>query len=293
MGQAGAAMRSALRFSRRAGSGVMLNVAEAGPENGRIVVLLHGFPEFWYGWRHQIDALADAGYRVIAPDQRGYNESDRPKRIADYDLDRLAADVIALGDGLGEKKLRVVGHDWGAAVAWWIATRHPDRLERFAALSAPHPAVWVDAMRTHPEQRRRSRYVTAFRLPWLPELLMRQGNFRAFAQALREAKRPDACSDADLERYRAAWAMPGAPTGMVNWYRALLARRWDLPSVDRIDVPALLIWGDDDKYGVRDLAERSLALCSRAAAVHLDATHWVQHDEPERVNALLLDFLAR
>jgi epoxide hydrolase 4 len=282
-----------LRFTRRAGSGVTLHTAEAGPENGPVVVLLHGFPEFWYGWRHQIDALAAAGYRVVAPDQRGYNESDRPTRIAEYDLDRLAQDVIALGDGLGAAKLRVIGHDWGAAVAWWLVTRWPDRVERFAALAAPHPAVWVEAMRSHPEQRRRSRYVKAFRLPWLPELMMRQGGFKVLAAALRETKRPDACSEADLALYRAAWARPGALTGMVNWYRALLARRWDVKEVGRIDVPALMIWGDDDKYGVRDLAERSLALCNRASAIHLDATHWVQHDEPERVNELLLDFLGR
>jgi epoxide hydrolase 4 len=287
------AIRTPLRFSRRAGDGVSLHVAEAGPEDGRIVVLLHGFPEFWYGWRHQIDALAEAGWRVIAPDQRGYNESDRPKGVAAYDLDRLAADVVALADGLGAAKLSVVGHDWGAAVAWWLATRHPHRLERFAALSAPHPAVWVDAMRHHPVQRRKSGYVKAFRLPFLPEFMMRQGNFKALAAALREGKRPEACSGADLARYRAAWAMPGALTGMVNWYRALLARRWDGTSVGRIDVPALVVWGNDDKYGVRELAERSVALCDRASAVYLDASHWLPHDEPEQVNALLLDFLGR
>jgi pimeloyl-ACP methyl ester carboxylesterase len=287
------ATRFPVRSSRRTGNGVSLHVAEAGPEDGPIILLLHGFPEFWYGWRHQIDALAEAGYRVIAPDQRGYNTSDRPKSVAAYDLDRLAEDVIALADGLSEARLRVIGHDWGAAVAWWIATRHPHRIERFAALSAPHPTVWVDAMRNHPVQRRKSRYVTVFRLPFLPELLMRRGNFKALGAALREGKRPEACSDADLDRYREAWAMPGALTGMVNWYRALLARPWDLQSMGRIAVPALIVWGNDDKYGVRDLVERSLTLCDSASAVYIDASHWVQHDEPQRVNALLLDFLGR
>jgi epoxide hydrolase 4 len=283
----------AVRFTRRAGKGVSLHLAEAGPEAGPIVLLLHGFPEFWYGWRHQIAALAAAGYRVIAPDQRGYNLSDRPKGVAAYDLDRLAEDVIALADGLGQTKLRVIGHDWGGLVAWWLATRHPDRLERFAALAAPHPAIWVDAMRNHPVQRRKSSYVRAFRLPWLPELLIRRGNFQALAVALREGKRPEACSGADLDRYRAAWAMPGAPTAMVNWYRALLARAWDRQSIGRITVPALIVWGNEDKYGVRDLVERSLALCDNATAEYLDASHWLQHDDPERVNALLLDFLGR
>jgi len=285
------AIRFPVRFSRRAGNGVTLHVAETGPENGPVVMLLHGFPEFWYGWRHQIDALAGAGYRVIAPDQRGYNTSDRPNGVAAYDLDRLADDVIALADGLGEARLHIIGHDWGAAVAWWIAIRHPHRLERFAALSAPHPAVWVDAMRNHPVQRRKSGYVKAFRIPFLPELLMRRRNFKVLAAALREGKRPEACADGDLERYREAWAMPGALTGMVNWYRALLARTWDPQRMGRIAVPALIVWGNDDKYGVHDLAERSSALCDSASIVYLNASHWVQHDDPERVNALLLDFL--
>lgn len=287
------AIRFPLRFTRRAGHGVTLHVVEAGPEDGPIVLLLHGFPEFWYGWRHQIEALAAAGYRVMAPDQRGYNLSDRPKGIAAYDLDRLAEDVIALADGLNQAKLRVIGHDWGGIVAWWLATRHADRLERFAVLSAPHPAIWRDAMRNDPKQRRKSRYVKGFQLPFLPELLIRRGNFKALAAALREGKRPEACSDADLERYRAAWAMPGALTGMVNWYRAMLARAWDLQGIGRIAVPALLIWGNDDKYGERALVPRSLALCDSASAEYLDASHWVQHDEADRVNALLLDFLRR
>src|SRR5579883_3084125 len=131
-------IRSTVRFSRHATNGVTLHVAEAGPADGRLVVLLHGFPEFWYGWRHQIDALADAGYRVLIPDQRGYNLSDKPKGRAAYDIDLLAADVLGLVDGLGQRQFLLVGHDWGAGVGWWIALQHPERLEKFAALCAPH-----------------------------------------------------------------------------------------------------------------------------------------------------------
>ena len=187
-------------------------------------MLLHGFPEFWYGWRHQVDALAGAGYRVVMPDQRGNNKSDRPAGVAAYDLDLVARDIVDLAEGLGARRFRLVGHDWGAAVGWWIASRHPERLERFVALNAPHPAVWKDAMRNHPEQRRKSWYVQAFRVPGLPEFLMRQRNFNALATALRDGKRPEACTDADLAQYRSAWSMPGALTGMVNWYRALLRK---------------------------------------------------------------------
>jgi epoxide hydrolase 4 len=284
-------IRANLRFSHRTTNGIKLHVAEAGPTDGRLVILLHGFPEFWYGWRHQIDVLVDAGYRVVAPDQRGYNLSDQPKGRAAYDLDLLALDVVGLAQDIGRQSFAVVGHDWGSAVGWWIASNHPGRLERFAALSAPHPAVWMDAIRNDPEQRKKSWYVSAFRLPWLPEFLIRQRNFKALADALREAKRPEACSDADLARYREAWSVPGTLTGMVNWYRAALAKNIPSGNPGRVTVPTLIVWGNSDKYGIPALAERSGKLCDNASVVYLDASHWVQHDEPKRVNELLLDFL--
>jgi pimeloyl-ACP methyl ester carboxylesterase len=280
-----------IQFRRRPTNNVMLHVAEAGPATGRLVVLLHGFPEFWYGWRHQIDALAGAGYRVVVPDQRGYNLSDRPRGRAAYDLDLLAKDILGLADGLGQHTFLLVGHDWGAAVGWWIASQYPNRLERFAALCAPHPAVWMDAMHNLPEQRKRSRYARMLRLPWLPELLLRRRNFKALVDALRLAKRPEACSDADLALYRAAWSMPGALTGMINWYRAGLAKRMSLNTIGRIATPTLIVWGKGDIYGVPELAERSCRLCDNGSVVYLDASHWVQHDEVEQVNSRLLDFL--
>jgi epoxide hydrolase 4 len=286
-----AVLRSDMRLARRPTNGVILNVAEAGPEAGPLVILLHGFPEFWYGWRHQIDALAGAGFRVLAPDQRGYNLSDRPQNVAAYDLDALSADIVGLADGLGRRTFSVVGHDWGGVVAWWIAAHHADRIERFAALNAPHPAAWLGGMRDIPEQRRMSWYIMAFRLPWLPEFLLRQRRFKALADAVRDTKRADACTAADLDAYRAAWAMPGALTGMVNWYRATARGKIDLDHPARVAVPSLIIWGTRDKFGVRELAERSLRLRDRGSVVYLDATHWVQHDEPERVNALLIGFL--
>jgi pimeloyl-ACP methyl ester carboxylesterase len=284
-------IRSNLRFSHHATNGLKLHVAEAGPPDGRLVVLLHGFPEFWYGWRHQIDALADAGYRVVIPDQRGYNQSDKPKGRAAYDLDLLAADVLGLVDGLGQQTFRLVGHDWGASVGWWITLRHPERLERLAALCAPHPAVWLDAMQNNPEQRKKSWYVKAFRIPWLPEFGMRQRNFKALADALRECKRPGAFSDEDLVKYREAWSAPGALTGMINYYRALLARPASPSLPEPCKVPTLVVWGREDKYGIPELAQRSGKLCENASVVYLDATHWLQHEQPERVNEMLLDFL--
>ncbi|MGO8921286.1 MAG: alpha/beta fold hydrolase [Stellaceae bacterium] len=281
-----------LSFSRAAADGTTLHLAEAGPADGPLVFLLHGFPEFWYGWRHQLGPLAAAGFRILAPDQRGYNLSDKPRDVGAYDLDRATADVLALADRLGRRRFSVVGHDWGAAVGWWLATRFPDRLERLAALNAPHPAVWREAMRSDPAQRRKSRYVQFFRLPYLPELLLRRRDFAALRQGLATASRPDAFGEADLARYRAAWSVPGALTGMLNWYRALLRTELPPSSACRIAVPSLVIWGLEDAYAERKLADASLGLCERGRLVALErASHWVQHDEPERVGALLLEFL--
>ncbi len=281
------------RFTLRSVNGIALHVAEAGPENGPLVMLLHGFPEFWYGWRRQIPALAAAGYRVIAPDQRGYNLSGKPLGIAAYDLDRLAEDILALARDAGARRFSIVGHDWGATVGWWLVTRYPHRVHRFAALNAPHPGLWRRAMHDDPEQRRKSRYVQAFRLPMLPEFLLRRQNYKALAQALIETKRAGTVSEADLGAYRAAWSKPGALTAMVNWYRALLRKEFLAQDIRRIEPRTLIIWGVEDKFAIPELAERSRRLCENGSLVYVDAaTHWVQHDEPERVNALLIDFLA-
>ena len=143
-------------------------------------------------------------------------------------------------------------------------------------------------MRDNLEQRKKSWYVKAFRLPWLPEFSMRRRKFKALADVLQPC-----CSDSDLAKYRQAWSMPGALTGMVNWYRALLAKRIPLDSVRRIEVPTLIVWGNDDKFGAPELAQRSRALCSNGSVVYLDTGHFLQHDEPARINQMLLDFLKR
>lgn len=150
-------------------NGVNLHVAQAGPADGPLVILLHGFPEYWASWRQQIPILASAGYRVWVPDQRGYNLSDKPAEITAYNLDQLALDVVGLIDAADAEKAFVVGHDWGAAVAWWLGIKHADRLEKLAILNLPHPAVLRRRFRTHFSQLRKSWYMFFFQLPWLPE----------------------------------------------------------------------------------------------------------------------------
>lgn len=273
-------------------NGISLHAAEAGPADGPLVILLHGFPEFWYGWRHQIEALANAGYCVLVPDQRGYNLSDKPKGIAAYNLDELAADVIGLIDATGREKAYVVGHDWGGAVAWWTAIKYPQRLEKLVILNAPHPKVMRWNLLHNRAQRRKSWYMFMFQMPLLPEWRMRRANWEIGQRALQGTSRPGTFSEADIALYREAWSQPGAARGMINWYRAILQRRPARVASSRVTVPALIIWGTRDKFLGRELAEQSVDLCDNGELAWIEgASHWVQHEEPARVNELLLNFL--
>ena len=279
-------------------SGARLHVVRAGPADGPPVILLHGFPEFWYGWRKQIPFLADAGYRVLAPDQRGYNLSDKPRPVAAYNLDVLAADVVALVRATGHYgavrrgRVFLVGHDWGAAVAWWVAIKYPEVVRRLIILNVPHPVVMRRHTRQSLEQILRSWYIFFFQIPDLPEWLLRAGRYRFFLQLMKASSRPDTFSENDLEQYRRAWARPGALTAMINWYRATRQTRTArLPSL-RVTTPTLIIWGARDIALSRPLAPKSLDMCDDGLLVFIEeATHWVQHDEPARVNDLILSFL--
>jgi pimeloyl-ACP methyl ester carboxylesterase len=275
---------------RRRVGGVNLHVVEAGPDNGPLVILLHGFPEFWWGWRKQIPALARAGFRVVVPDQRGYNTSDKPLGVRAYELDALAADAIGLIDSYGRERAHLVGHDWGGLVAWWAASRHPERIARLAILNAPHPAVGVDYLRRHASQIARSSYIAFFQLPWLPETVLGRRDHAALRKALTRSSRRGTFAAADLEVYADTWRQPGALTAMLNWYRALRHR----PALTnpRVDASTLVIWGVRDAALEVGLAEASLALCGNGRLVRIeDATHWVHLEEAERVNEELVAFM--
>jgi pimeloyl-ACP methyl ester carboxylesterase len=284
-------MDGTVRLTRIPVNGIHLHVAETGPLDGHPVFLLHGFPEFWYGWRNQIGALAERGFHLIAPDQRGYNLSDKPKGIAAYDLDQLAADVVGLADHFGQRTFDVVGHDWGASAGWWLAGQHPERVRKLVVMNAPHPAVWLEAMHNHPGQRRKSSYVRLFQIPYLPEFLIGINRSKALSKGFQDCLRPGAFTKADLERYRAAWSQPGALTAMINYYRAVLRKR-PTPAAQPIACPTLVIWGKRDAYAIPELAELSVRMCADGRIAWFEnATHWVQHDEPERVLGILLEFL--
>lgn len=274
-------------------TGVRLHVAQAGPTDGPLAILLHGFPEAHFEWQRQLPALAAAGFRVLAPDQRGYNLSDKPQEVAAYNLDTLVDDVLGLIEHTAREKAYIVGHDWGGAVAWWLAARYPERVERLVILNVPHPIVLGRALRTSWSQRRRSWYMFYFQLARLPEASLRAGNWRALARTMQRSSVPGTFSEADMKRYRTAWAQPGAATGMVNWYRAMWqARPRRLASV-RITVPTLVLWGLRDNVLGAEMIQPSLDLCDDGRLVAFDdATHWVAHEKPDAVNRRLLEFLS-
>lgn len=287
-------MTAPITFDYFATNSIRLHAAVAGPEDGPLVLLLHGFPEFWYGVRRQIPALAEAGYRVVAPDQRGYNLSDKPPRIADYNLDQLAGDVVGLIDANGRDQAVVIGHDWGAVAAWWTAVRFPQRLRGLGILNVPHPVAMQQALRSSFSQLRKSWYVFMLQLPKIPEWMLPLRNWRGMIDTFKQSSRPGTFNEEDFAQYRQAWSHPKAIGSMVNWYRAALRAAPMTPDNVRISVPTRILWGTDDKFVGRELAEASLALCDHGELEFFEgATHWIAHEEPARVNARLVEFCRR
>jgi epoxide hydrolase 4 len=289
-------IRSRLEFRIFHINGVALHVVLAGPASGKPLIFLHGFPEFWFAWRRQIDHFVSSGYRVIIPDQRGYNLSDKPAGIAEYSIDLLAADVVGVLDRVAGSKAFVVGHDWGAAVAWYLAARYPERVNRVAMLSVPHPRVFIKNLIINPAQLRRSWYMFVFQLPWLSEFIVRRRDWALLVRVLRDTSPSGVFSDSDLEQYKESWAKKDALTAMLNWYRAALLRPSKLaldPEASRVKVPVLLIWGKNDRFAGEAMARESLHYCDDGQLKMFEtATHWVQHEEPAQVNNLLSQFFA-
>ena len=268
---------------------VRLHWVEAGA--GPVVVLLHGFPEFWWEWRHQIPALAQAGFRAVAPDLRGYNLSEKPDGVSAYRIEQLVGDVQGLIRHLGVERAHVVGHDWGGLIAWWLAMTAPERVDRLVVINAPHPEAFRRELMT-PDQMLRSWYAAAFQVPVLPEAAFRATDFALLERIFRASSvRPGAYTDEDIRRYREAAARPGAISAMINYYRA--AARHPHPPTQTITRPTLLIWGEQDQALTSRLAE---GLDEWVPGIRVEripeASHWVPAEAPDRVNALLSGFLS-
>jgi len=285
-------MDAGARQERIRTNGIELSCAVAG-DRGELVVLLHGFPQSAYEWRHQIPALAEH-FRVVAPDLRGYGASSKPAGIAAYRPGVIADDVVGLIRAVGADRAHVVGHDWGGAIAWRLALEHPEALERLVVINCPHPAAMARALRTNPRQMRRSWYVLFFQLPWLPErVLLRRG---AISSALRTV-RPGALRDEDVVAHERAFAIPGVATAALNYYRAAFReglRGGGTGGGRVIAAPTLLIWADEDFALGRELAEGMERYFSGPFAVrHIsDCGHWVPEERPDLVNKWLLEFLS-
>lgn len=272
---------------------IHLHVVSAGPQDGAPVFLLHGFPDFWYGWHKQIAFLANRGFRVVVPDQRGYHLSDKPKGVQAYHLDHLVSDVVALIDHFGYDKVFLVGHDWGAVVSWWLVTRFSERLRKLAILNVPFPSITgQQILNGNWRQLLKSWYIIFFQLPLLPELVLRWTNRRSI-RMLEMSSNPGTFTAVEYGRFLRALHQPGALTSMLNWYRALRLTMQSMPTPrpNMILLPTLILWGENDIALDRELAERSLDLCANGRLqFYPNASHWVQHDEAEAVNQELLYF---
>ena len=289
-------LESSVRHGYAQVGDVRLHYAECG-EGEHLVILLHGFPECWYSWRRQLPALGRR-FRVVAPDMRGYNLSDKPPRVEDYRITKLVDDVTGLVRHLGAERASIVGHDWGAAVAWAVAERHPEYVRKLAALQVPPGHVWAKNITLR--QLLRSWYMFFFQLPKLPEWMVSRDDFAGLDRMFRRTARPGTFADDDIAVYKASMREPGALTGAINYYRANLwsrLRQTRLTDAERaalrVRVPTLFIYGERD-FAIVPETVRGVgdAVDAPYREVRLpQANHWVQQEYPAEVNAALDSFL--
>ncbi len=271
--------------------GITLHYEEMGDPSGPPVILLHGFPEFWYSWRHQMPALTQAGYRVIVPDQRGYNRSSK---VGPYSVERLTLDIRRLQEALGIEQSDIVGHDWGSVVACGFAAYFPQHTRKLVTMNGPHPSAYQDAMKRGLTQFLKSWYMYFFQIPWLPELALRVNNYAQLRKVFGSLPK-QYVNEQDIQRYVDAVSQPGALTAMISWYRALpgqmLRTGGSLPD-PMIRVPTCVIWGERD-IALDKICNDTLPRYVPDLEVHYlpNSTHWVQMDDPDEVNRLLLVFL--
>ncbi len=273
--------------------GVNLHYAKAG-DGEKLVILLHGFPEFWYSWRHQLTALSD-DYTVVAPDMRGYNLSDQPPRIEDYTMDKLVDDVIGLIHYFGRKQAAIVGHDWGASIAWAVALKHPEYVSKLVAMQVPPASVWKKNQTL--KQFLASWYMFFFQIPVLPEWLLSQNDYALLENALRNTTaEKDVFKAADIAEYKKSWREPFALTAMINYYRANIIKRFigKSKSDAKIKVPTVFIYGEKDQAVLPDTVKGiSDAVDAPFEEFRIpDSAHWVQNEAKDTVNEILRDFLA-
>lgn len=255
---------------------------------GPLIVLLHGFPEFWYSWRYQIPFLANLGYTVVAPDLRGYNDTDKPRK--GYDAPNLLRDIEGLIKGLGQAKAIIVGHDWGGVLAWSFAIHYPQMTGRLIVMNAPHPQAMLREFRTL-KQLRKSWYIFLFQLPWLPERMLLRNHASLIGRVLRgNTVQKDAFPPEVIAKYQKAISKPGSMTAALNYYRHIFLQRPEMSS--HISAPTLLIWGEQDVALGIELTHGLEQWIDNIQVERIpDSGHWVQQEQPDKVNQLMQAFL--
>jgi pimeloyl-ACP methyl ester carboxylesterase len=272
-------------------NGVNLHYVTQG--EGQLILMLHGFPEFWYSWRHQIPEFAK-NYKVVALDLRGYNESDKPKELTAYSMKELLKDVEGVIKGLGYQSCILVGHDWGGAIAWKFAYAYPQMVDKLIVLNLPHPAKFSDGLRT-PQQLLKSSYVFFFQLPWLPEMVLQANDYYLIGSTFTNmAVSKSAFTQADLEAYKDAAAKRGALTAMLNYYRNFFQEFLQSPQQERgtLEIPTLMIWGEKDTALGKELTYGTEGLVRNLTIKYIpNCSHWVQQEQPQLVNQYMREFL--
>ncbi|MBX3481328.1 MAG: alpha/beta hydrolase [Caulobacter sp.] len=275
-------------------NGLNFTIDEAG-QGDDVALFLHGFPESRFSWRYQLPLLAEAGWRAVAPDLRGYGDSSRPQGKAAYELDHLIADVAGLFDALGARRRLLIAHDWGALIAWAFAIEKLRPLEGLVIMNVPHPVVFQEVMAHSWAQRRRSWYAAFFQLPWLPEWSLTANGARAIGQAFSGmAVDKSRFPPEVLAHYQENAMKPGAMTAMVNYYRANLKslQRWRRADCPVIETPTMMVWGEEDTALGLELTEGYEGLVRDFTLERLPGvSHWVQQEAPEEVNARLSAWL--
>lgn len=264
----------------------------AGPDDGEVVVLLHGFPECWNTWKAQIPALAEAGYRVFAPNMRGYGQSSKPSDVADYHVDELIKDVDAIRRYAGVEKIHLVGHDWGAMVAWWFALNKPEQLASLTILNVPHPTVFLNTLKRKPLQILKSWYVFYFQLPYLPEITVPFGNFFIFRNVLKRTSNQGSYTAEDIQTLIDHWKIPGTMRAQINYYRSAMRSQPVPPHGDTVQTPTRILWGENDLALTVDMAHNSVSMLTEGELItYPDATHWLAHDKPKEVSLRILEHI--
>ncbi|MFK7946134.1 MAG: alpha/beta fold hydrolase [Saprospiraceae bacterium] len=262
---------------------ITLNVAFSDNENDTPILLLHGYPDAWFGWEKVMRRLMSNGFRVITPDQRGYNLSDKPIKVNDFTSHILAQDALNLMTYFGYQQFYLAGHDYGAFIAFLIGIKEPNRILRLIAISGFHPAVFQNLRQLGFHQWIKSWYLFFFRLPILPEKLLQANNFKLLVQ-----NHSSQLSVSETQRYQNAWSQPNTIQSMINWYRSMPTK----VNNAFLKMPVLILWGENDLYLTTDVAERNLSYCQNGKLIIIEnASHWLLLENTEEVVEMMMDFL--